>query len=269
MADENLTIVEATPQQAQVETPITPAVEAEAAGTVPEVKTEPAQRAQDQTVPRHRFNEVYRKTKDLERELQDLKARQSEPVNKPQKPLSADDFDNVEDFNRAWVRQEADKRYDERMLQDKAERQSRDLDARFDAASKNARQNGQEAAIKYPDYFDALEASRDNGILFNQDVSLAIAESKISGDLMYHLATNQADAEHLMRLSPDKALTEVGRLESKLKNGVVSKPVIKTTSAPAPVETVGAVRAKDVDPYSANASMEDFISRTRPLPKPH
>lgn len=267
MADETQTI-EQVETPAQVETPITPAVEAEAAGAVPEVKTEPAQRAHD-TVPIHRFNEVYRKTKDLEREIQDLKTRQAEPVAQPVKPLSAEDFDSVEDFNRAWVRQEADARYNERARQDQQAQHDRELDNRINEAGKNARKNGQEAATKYPDYYDALDRSRDSGIQFSQDVSLAIAESKASGDLMYYLATHTEDAEHLMRLSPDKALTEVGRLESKIKSGVVSKPVQKTTSAPAPVDTVGAVRAKDVDPYSSNASMEDFISKTRPLPKPH
>ena len=78
------------------------------------------------------------------------------------------------------------------------------------------------------DYQDKVMAYLDDNDLSENARSLVL-ESKVGPALLYHLASNDAEAERIANLSPTRQLIELGKLED-----TVNIPAKKSTKAPAP-----------------------------------
>lgn len=78
-----------------------------------------------------------------------------------------------------------------------------------------------EAAEKYPDYAEKVQASADRGEWpCTQVMALGIMASDVGPDVAYHLASNHAEAARIAKLHPLEQARELGRIEG----GFLSKP---------------------------------------------
>lgn len=90
-------------------------------------------------------------------------------------------------------------------------------------------------------------------------VSEAITSSENGPELMYELAKNKKELMRINALSPILAAREIGKIEARLAK-TESKPIPKTTKAPAPISPVGnkgsATIKKSI--YDPNLSQADY-----------
>jgi len=84
---------------------------------------------------------------------------------------------------------------------------------------------------KYEDFEDVVNASK---LRIAEPAYLAILESDISADLVYHLAKDSVEAERIASLSPYAQAKEIGKIEDKLS----AKQPIKKSDAPKPISPV-------------------------------
>lgn len=235
MADE---IVQPVLDTAQ---PVTEPVKAPETVTEPTPKAEPAGKPEIDSIPRHRFNEVYRQKKELERQLAEATKPKETPIQAPSPPKLEDYGDDVAAFNRAFVQHEAQgiakREIDNYKKAQDTERQTASLNQRRDAAAANWAVKSLDASTRNPDFHQALELAEMSGIAFPPQISLLIAESEKAGDLAYYLAKNHEVSNRLLSLPYDKAILELGRIDSTLSPGN-GKPAPKITKAPAPPEPV-------------------------------
>lgn len=86
----------------------------------------------------------------------------------------------------------------------------------------------------------------------NADMAEFISESEHGADVAYHLGKNPMKAAQIAQMSPIKAARELTRLEAELS----AKPVVKTSSAPAPIDPVG--NRGSVQTSLANADFAEY-----------
>ncbi|MFA7279599.1 MAG: hypothetical protein WC100_05850 [Sterolibacterium sp.] len=94
-----------------------------------------------------------------------------------------------------------------------------------------------------PDYMQSVEEfseefSRD----FPMGTRMAVVESDVGPQLLYHLANNPDEAERISKLSPVRQIAELGKLEAQF-----AQPA-KPSRAPAPIKPLGQGRAGTSDP---------------------
>ncbi len=89
---------------------------------------------------------------------------------------------------------------------------------------------------KYEDFMDVVSQVNMPTPMFNE-----VLESDIGHDIAYFLGQNQQELARISALPSNKQIKEIGRLEDKLRAGVITKP---KTEAPDPPPTV---RAGSVD----------------------
>jgi hypothetical protein len=89
---------------------------------------------------------------------------------------------------------------------------------------------------------------------FSHEARMAMVESDVGPAVLDYLARNDDVVDRILGMSPIRQAAEIGRLEAKL-----SRPAIKTTSAPAPAELTrgGKTATKDLakmtqDEYEAH-----------------
>jgi hypothetical protein len=170
---------------------------------------------------------------ELEAKVAELeKSKSPAPVDEPAKAPKQEDFETVQKYVDALV----DWKLQER----------RDEDAKKAAQSAQAAiESAHQARVKkfaesHPDYQETLEKA---------DLTLAlpvlqyIRESELGPDLALHLSQNVEIAERLNRLSPIKALAEIGKIEAKLTPAKADEPKPTTkqpevSRAPAPITPI-------------------------------
>lgn len=165
-----------------------------------------------------------------ERQLQELqKPKEAAPAGRPD-PKDFKDFDSYHDALTDWkVDQKLSKRTDEAKRETDAQQQARMERER----GETLKQRFADAEAKYPDFRDVLA---DPDLPFNGPILAYIEDSKIGGDVAYHLAQNKAEAFRIAGLSPIQQVLALNALESKL------------TAAPAPTRT-----PEPIVPNSGNA----------------
>jgi hypothetical protein len=85
----------------------------------------------------------------------------------------------------------------------------------------------EKAQTKYPDFLEVVGAT---DVLVPDAVLQFITESDYGADITYHMANHPDFTDKIRKLSPVKALAEIGKLESTFE-----KPVQVTPAPPAPV----------------------------------
>ena len=98
-----------------------------------------------------------------------------------------------------------------------------------------------EARQVYDDFDDVTD---NPDIAISGAMAQAIMRSNNGADIAYYLGKNPAEAERLLELDPYSVAIEIGKISAK-----IVRPTPKTTSsAPAPIEPVGARATPVTDP---------------------
>lgn len=159
----------------------------------------------------------------------------------------------------------------------------RELDARLEAKDKAAKQKSEQQTLeqKWQERETAFEKEHsDYAEVFAEaqaviqrhandslkSVASAIAESDLGPQLVYHLGQNPDEVERLAKLSPNRALAELGKLEAVIANpkpaaqddelqrdsttgrfvGTTVAPVSKAPAPPTPVKKTSSAVAPDI-----------------------
>ena len=98
-----------------------------------------------------------------------------------------------------------------------------------------------EARRVYDDFDDITD---NPDIIISDSMAQAILRSNNGADIAYYLGKNPAEADRLLNLDPYSVAIEIGKISAK-----IVRPSPKTTSsAPAPIEPVGARATPTADP---------------------
>jgi hypothetical protein len=130
-----------------------------------------------------------------------------------------------------------------------------------DAKAEQQRQDGEKATASFNERiktfgktdFDEKANSIPNLPL---GVADALMQSEDGAEMIYHLGSNLDKAEALASMTPAMAIMELGKLSAKLS----TKPSIKTSAAPDPIEPLGSggtVTSKSDD----EMSMGEFMAK--------
>ncbi len=84
-----------------------------------------------------------------------------------------------------------------------------------------------------------------------------LLESDASPKLMAYMVKNESEVERISKLSPARQFAELGKIEGKLS----SKPAIKPSTTPAPIEPIG--RGKSTVKTAENMSMDEYMEMRR------
>lgn len=217
-----------------------PAESAEPAPAAAETSVTPPEAPKEPTIPKSRFDEVYRRWRDTERELMAFKQPKEpeKPVNAPK--LSDFEFDEAK-YQAALVEYTKSEARREALEVIKAEKQRGEEQERM----RSFKQRETDFITKTPDY--AAKVYDPANTFFTEDVARLIAESEDGPAVAYHLANNPEKAWQIANLPPTAAAREIGRIEAGLaKKPEAPKPL---TQAPPPPPTIEAVEpAVEKDP---------------------
>lgn len=169
-------------------------------------------------------------------------------------------FDSYEKYLAAATKWEARNVYEEMTKADREKAQKTEAETRQRQAQethykamveqqKQLHTISTEAEKKYPDFHDVAFAD----VPIAPVVGMAILESEVAADLMYHLGKNKAEAQRLSKLSPTSALRELGKIEASLQRQ-------QQSSAPAPINPISGKQASN-DAPSANDDMKTWIAK--------
>lgn len=220
----------------QVETPA-PAESAEPAPAAAETSVTP-----EPTIPKSRFDEVYRRWRDTERRLEALE-RPKEPEKELTLPTPEQHgFDDAKyqaaltEYNKQVARSEA-------IAVIQAERAKEQQQQKV----QSFRQREAEYMAKNPEYRDIVYGEAFMSVPLSAATAELIAESPDGPAIALHLAKNLEVAAHLADLPPVQAAREIGRIEARLaKEAEKPKPL---TTAPPPPPSIEAVEpAVEKDP---------------------
>lgn len=228
-------------EETQVETPA-PAESAEPAPAAAETSVTP-----EATIPKSRFDEVYRLRRDAERERDYWRELASK--NQPKEPEAPTlptpeqhGFDDAKyqaaltEYNKHVARSEA-------IAVIQAERAREQQQQKV----QSFRQREAEYMAKNPDYRDVVYGEAFMSVPLSAETVSIIAESPDGPAIALHLAKNIEVASHIASLPPVQAALEIGRIEARLaKEAEKPKPL---TTAPPPPPSIEAVEpAVEKDP---------------------
>jgi hypothetical protein len=194
----------------------------------------------------------------LRERFAELEAR----VNQTQQPANSeptrDQFEDYESFIEARAEWRAEKKTQELLdKRDKAS-QGREHTAQVDQQQQKVgqqwaeREKAFEASTK--DYTSTVESFLEEDIgSFSKDARLALVESDVGPQLLYHLAKHPEVADKISSLSPVRQVAELGKLEAKL----ASKPAKTPSNAPPPASVTGSGRSAN-NGYRDNMSQSEF-----------
>jgi len=240
-------------------------VKAEEQASIPE-KVEEAEKPSDENKAEKTFTQaeldeiVQKRITKLERKMErQLRERQAEPakpaqVDKPSEKPVSDNFANYDDYLEAL----ADFKAEQKVIQIEENKKRAEIENQ--QKSEIERQTERRHALldegesKYDDFHEVVSASK---LQIAEPAYLAILESDISSDLVYHLAKDTAEAERISKLSPYAQAKEIGKLEDKLS---AKKPVIKS-NAPPPINPVNG--SKDFTKKLEDMSIEEYEAEAR------
>lgn len=169
-----------------------------------------------------------------------------------------EDFESLEDFNRALARHEAKVEATKVIEADRKVRQEQETKARTTDTDKRiseAWSKGEEDFRKEAKDYDAVVGEFIEGELADLDPTarraiLELGDTGVGQKVLYHLAKNPDEAERIAKLSPTRQVIEIGKLEDKVT------PPKKTSNAPPPVS--GVKGASAIQGYRDNMSDAEY-----------
>lgn len=165
----------------------------------------------------------------------------------------ADDFTSYEDYTEALTDWKIEQREKERETKAKETQVKTEYQKQVESFQSKV----SEFAKTKDDFEDVISEVDD--VPLSLGVSEAITSSENGPELMYELAKNKKELLRINALSPILAAREIGKIEARLAK-TESKPIPKTTKAPAPITPVGnkgsATIKKSI--YDPNLSQADY-----------
>jgi hypothetical protein len=126
-----------------------------------------------------------------------------------------------------------------------AEAEEAKAKAAVEAATKSRQDRLAKARESHADWDQVIEAAK--GFPFTDLMSIHVGESELGGELLYYLATHEADCREIAELSktsPAQALVKLGRLEARIEASSVIGDALEddsTTETTQPEATTPAV----------------------------
>lgn len=151
-------------------------------------------------------------------------------VNVSEKPKE-EDFSDYGSFLDALAGYKAEEIINQRENAKQQEEINRTRKADAERQSERRRSLMESGEDKYDDFEELVKSSK---LHIAEPAYLAILESDISADLVYHLLKDDVEAERFTKLSPYAQAKEIGKLEDKL----TAKQPIKKSDAPKPISPV-------------------------------
>lgn len=191
-------------------------------------------------------SEARREAESLRRKIQELEAKSSKPATDEQEPKETD-FQSYAEYLRALARYETNQRLKTEKQESEANTLKQTKEQYRAQISSEFQERISEFKEKTEDFEEVVEGS---GIFDLPDsptveaMSLAMAESDLGAQILYHLAQNMKEASRIARLSPYAAAREIGKLEAKLSTPAPKKP----SQAPEPITPVGGKEPVKKDP---------------------
>ncbi len=160
-----------------------------------------------------------------------VQSEQQQPiVELGEKPIQ-DNYSTYEDYLEALAEYKAVEIVEKREAAKKQQESEKLQQAEIERQSDRRRTLLEVGEDKYDDFEDVVKGSK---LQIAEPAYLAMLESDISADLVYHLAKNDDEAERISKMSPYAQAKEIGKLEDKL----AAKQPIKKSDAPKPITPV-------------------------------
>lgn len=206
----------------------------------------------------------------LETELQQAKPKEVVKVEELVRP-SPKNFETQEAYDAAM--ESYDSKRDERIRKEAVEQGRREAQQAASAAAMRAKIDA--AKVNLPDYQDVIDAADARKAIIPNHVMGAIIESDFGVYLAYELAKDPTFEARIFKMTPAKALLELGKLEDKLetKYGTAkviptAAPTTETTRAPAPLTSVrgeggGEIRTDLSKPMPFNEYKQKRLAENR------
>lgn len=222
-------------EEIQAEMPA-PAEIAEPAPAAVETSVTP-EPPKEETIPKSRFDEVYRHRREAERERDYWKEQAMRPVQKEPEPLKLPTpeehgFDDAKyqtaliEYNKQIARHEAIE-----VIQAERAREQQQQKAQ------SFRQREKEYMDKNPEYRDTVYSDAFMSIPLSEEVAGLIADSPDGPAIALTLAKNIELASQIASLPPVFAAMEIGKIQAKLtqaKEAPKPKPVLTNVPPPPP-----------------------------------
>lgn len=201
------------------------------------------------------FNErraAEQRADDLKRELEEIKAK-SRPAAEPAKEPVASDFATVAEYAEAL----ATFKVDQKWQQKEAEQAQHRADEEKATATREYGERLARTRLKFDDFDKVVRT------LEKEEVSMQLIEylqeAEHGPELLYNLAKQPDELARLKKLSPRKAIAELGKLELKLEKPAATPtppaktPVASVSQAPAPIAPLdGKSAVVEKDPAKMN-----------------
>ena len=153
------------------------------------------------------------------------------PSEKDSKEPKAEDFKTVGEFAEALAEYKVEKKF--------AEREAKQLQERQQAAATQAQADlNKRIAATVKELPDYVEVIADSDIDLPPHMAVYIAECPIGPKLGYHFAKHPDDFDRIAKLSPIRAIAELGKLEDRLEKPKAKEPEAEpkaVSRAPSPI----------------------------------
>lgn len=223
------------------------------APAAPEPSVAPAPEQPEPTIPKSRFDEVYRLRREAERDREYWRelAMRNQPAPKepeaPQLPTPEQHgFDDAKyqaaltDYNQKVARQAAIEAYQAERQRDQQQQKVQSF-----------KQREAEFAAKNPAYMDKVY---NNAVPISQAMAELIAESEDGPSLALYLAEHLDQAAQIYDLPPIQAARELGRIEARLSQVKEPPKPVLTNTPPPPPEIEAVEPAVEKDPMKMSDS---------------
>jgi hypothetical protein len=164
------------------------------------------------------------------------------------------DYENYSDYVKAIGEHAARRAYraEKQAEQEKAAKEARMTEEQ----RQNARQQEliEAGESKYDDFEDVVKADRNE---YSRAAYLAMLESDIGAEMLYHLASNPEEGKRIAGLPAFKQAAEIGKLEDKL----LAKPKKQISKAPEPITPVSSGKASNDTTLDDNLPIDEWMKR--------
>lgn len=193
----------------------------------------------------------------LEARLREYEDRSSPQPQVDESPIGreprADQFDDAFEYAKALAEWSAEKALYDRDQQDL----NRKVEEERQKVLKTWSEKLQKAKPNLADFDDIVNSTQ---VVVSNEVRDAIIESDVGPEILYHLASLDAEeAEKFQALPMSKALREIGKLEARFEKqeiaeetAVRSKPVAQKSKAPAPLSPIKATGSAMENPIGSD-----------------
>lgn len=217
------------------------------------------------------YREAQAKAAAAEARARELEAKltRPEPSADDARAPRLEDFRSYEEYeraDRAFVAEKATRDAEKRFRAAEAEREAKATQEAEARRAKEATDRFTKAAEDIAEYYEDFEEVMDdmwrNRVpVISQNRAVAdylFLEADRGPQLAYHLATNQADADRIGKLSPLAQVKELVKLEASLP-----KPNAPATKAPPPPRNVGGRGGAEFDINKSSMTTEERIAHWR------